>query len=329
LADPRGQGIENPELTAASTPSARIACVSIVIPVYRDADRAIALVRAMQSHRLPFGVEAEIIVVDDGSGDGSANRIEDAVRDQAVLVKLAANRGRAMARNTGAQRAKGEIILFMDCDCLPVDDDLVATHLGAWGPGVVATIGPVVGNGDGFWHRYQSAASERRARQHLAGIQFSGSSQNLMVSRAAFEACGGFDNAFHTYGFEDRDLQIRLTCLGRIVWAAGAGVKHMDLLALPPVCRKMAEAGGSAALLFSHRHPGAYRSLGYAALDTRLHRWLRPLARWLDRLIEPMARLGDRLIASRYLPYWLKSLVVKSLTGISYLVGTTRMSQIA
>jgi GT2 family glycosyltransferase len=210
-----------------------------------------------------------------------------------------------------------------------VDDDLVATHLGAWGPGVVATIGPVVGNGDGFWHRYQSAASERRARQHLAGIHFSGSSQNLMVSRAAFESCGGFDNAYHTYGFEDRDLQIRLSSLGRIAWVAGAGVQHMDSLALPLVCRKMAEAGGSASMLFSRRHPEAYRSLGYAALDSRLHGWLRPPARMLDSLIEPMARFGDKVIAKPYVPYRLKSLVVKGLTGISYLVGTTRISQLA
>jgi glycosyltransferase involved in cell wall biosynthesis len=300
-----------------------------VIPVYCDADRAIALVLALQKQRLPFGVETEIVVVDDGSGDGSANLIEEALRDHIVLVRLPANSGRAIARNTGAQRVTGEVILFMDCDCLPASDDLITTHLKAWEPGVVATIGPVIGNGDGFWHRYQSAASERRARQHAAGINFSGSSQNLMVSRAAFDSCAGFDSTYRTYGFEDRDLQLRIGRTGRIAWAAGASVRHMDQLALPLVCQKMAEAGGAAAVLFSHRHPSAYRALGYAVLDTRQHPWLRLPARLLGRLMEPMARLGGRFVENPRVPYWLKSLIVKSLTGISYLVGTTRASQLA
>lgn len=312
-----------------STSSAGVRRVSIVIPVYRDADRAIALVHALKKQRLPWGVDAEIVVVDDGSGDGSANRIEEAVRDHIVLVRIPSNSGRAIARNTGAQSVTGDAILFMDCDCLPAGDDLIATHLDAWGPGVVATVGPVTGNGVGFWHRYQSAASDRRAQQHAAGMNFSGSSQNLMVSRAAFESCAGFDSTYRTYGFEDRDLQLRIAQSGRVAWAAGGSVRHMDPLALPLICRKMAEAGGAAAVLFSCRHPSAYRALGYAALDTRQHPWLRLPARLLGRLIEPMARLGGGLVENPYAPYWLKSLIVKSLTGISYLVGTRRMSQSA
>jgi glycosyltransferase involved in cell wall biosynthesis len=313
----------------SSMRTAHVTCVSIVIPVYRDADRAIALVRELQEQQLPSGVEMEILVVDDGSDDGSTDRIEEAVRDRIVLIRLPANVGRAAARNAGAQRAKGELIYFMDCDCLPARNDLVAAHLCAWEPGVVATIGPVTGSGDGFWHRYQSAASERRSRQHAAGISFSGSSQNLMVSRAAFESCGGFDGTYQTYGFEDRDLQLRISRLGHIAWATAARVKHMDLLALPLVCQKMIEAGGSAAVLFSRRYPTAYETLGYAALDSRRHRWLWLPARLLEGLVEPLAQLGDRIIANPYVPYRLKNWTVKVATAMSYLVGTARTSRSA
>jgi GT2 family glycosyltransferase len=181
----------------------------------------------------------------------------------------------------------------------------------------------VVGN-EGFWHRYQSAASKHRARQYAEGLYFSGSSQNLMVSSAAFETCGGFDAAYRTYGFEDRDLQLRIAQYGRIAWSADASVRHMDALSMVTVSGKMIEAGGPSAVLFARRHPEAYRQLGYAALDARTHRWMRLPARLLGYLIEPMARAVDRMIAMPILPYALKSSMVKILSALSFLVGTAR-----
>lgn len=298
--------------------------VSVVIPAYRDADRAMELVTALQAQRLPPGVAMDLVVVDDGSGDGSFARMAAGIGARAEVVGLAANGGRAVARNSGARIARGDLLFFMDCDCLPVDDALIAGHLQARDAGVVATIGAVAGNGGGFWDRYQAAASRRRARQHAAGLDGSGSSQNMMVSRAAFEACGGFDRAFRTYGFEDRDLLLRLGRLGRIAWAPGAGVRHMDALALPTVCRKMAEAGGDAAVLFSERHPRAYDALGYAALDARRHRWLRLPARLAGPLAQPLARVVDRLLGVASVPYRVKSALVKGLTALAYLHGTAR-----
>jgi glycosyltransferase involved in cell wall biosynthesis len=301
--------------------------VSIVIPVYRNSARAVELVMNLRSQRLPPGASFEIIVVDDGSNDDSFERMEVVLRGHALLYGLRTNSGRSVARNAGAAKASGDVLFFMDSDCLPADDTLIAAHLAGWGHDVAASIGPVTGKGYGFWHDYQVAASKRRERQHAAGLCFSGSSQNLMVSRVAFETCGGFDDAFRTYGFEDRDVQIRVARFGRIVWAAAAGVKHMDDLTLPLVSRKMSEAGGRAALVFSQRHPAAYRALGYSALDTRLHRWQVIPAKLLQSVLEPIARIGEKIVANAIIPYPMKSLVVKVVTGISFLVGTIRTRQ--
>jgi glycosyltransferase involved in cell wall biosynthesis len=300
------------------------ATVSVVIPVFKDADRAIQLVRALQVQRTPSLTRIDIIVVDDGSGDGTADEIARHIGDEVLVLRLPINSGRAIARNTGAAAAGGDFILFMDCDCLPGDGTLIAEHLRSWTSGTVSSIGPVIGKGAGFWNHYQQAASNRRSRQHAAGIYYSGSSQNMMVDRAAFEACGAFDKSYKSYGFEDRDLLIRIATAGPIVWSSKARVWHMDALTLPLVCRKMAEAGGTASWLFSQRHPLAYRALGYEHLDARRHRWLSPFGRLIDRLILPVANRSNWLIESNYLPYLLKSYLVKILVAASYVAGTSR-----
>ncbi|WP_407354115.1 glycosyltransferase family 2 protein [Luteimonas sp. R10] len=298
--------------------------VSVVIPMYQNATSAIALVNALRNQRGPQNVETEIIVIDDGSGDDSSDRVEAAVGALATMCKLSKNHGRAAARNHAAAKANGDVILFVDCDCLPAGGDLIVQHLRRWTDGVVASIGPVQGDGRGFWHRYQSDASERRARQHAAGIDYSGSSQNMMVARWAFNKCGGFDSLYRAYGFEDRDLQIRLSALGQIAWTYGGAVRHVDALSLRTVSKKMLEAGEHSSTRFAGAHPEAYRALGYASLDVRQRSWLRLPAMLADTFCDALARLGDAFLGSRLIPYGVKRTYVRAITGISYLAGTAR-----
>ncbi|HEU0153890.1 MAG TPA: glycosyltransferase [Arenimonas sp.] len=295
--------------------------VSVVIPTYRDPLRAAALVRELRAQDLPVGVLLEIIVVDDGSGDNVARALALAVGDDAKVIDLPVNVGRSAARNAGTSEASSELIMFMDCDCLPETPRFIRAHLAAWDEGTVATIGHVVGNGEGFWHRYQSTSSLRRQRQHAAGVSYSGSSQNFMVRRTAFDACGGFDTAYRGYGFEDRDLQIRLMAHGEVRWAGDATVRHMDELCMSDVARKLAEAGGNSARIFRERHPEAYRQLGYSSLDVDWHPWLRLPATLAARMVPALARGLDRMLAKRWLPYPIASLLVRALSAASYLSG--------
>lgn len=297
--------------------------VSVIIPMYRDADRAIQLVRCLWEQQLPVGTTLEVIIVDDGSADDSCTRIQQALGHLVKLKTLSANAGRAVARNNGAALALGQLLLFLDCDCLPDGHDFIASHLSSLNSDVVSTTGSVTGRGDGFWHRYQTDASDRRRRQFMKGISFSGSSQNLMVTRAAFEGCGGFDPSYTSYGFEDRDLLIRIGNFGRVAWA-NASVKHMDHLTVSSVCRKMKEAGGTSSVYFSRSHPNAYRALGFARLDARQHFYWWLAARSAGWLIQPIARWVDAVLETTYLPYAIKKIVVKALTAFSYMHGTAR-----
>lgn len=88
--------------------------LSIIIPVYKVAR---TLSRCVESVLAQTGVQMEVILVDDGSPDDCPQLCNDwAARDSRVSVVHKANGGLSDARNTGLDKAKGEIITFVDSD---------------------------------------------------------------------------------------------------------------------------------------------------------------------------------------------------------------------
>lgn len=297
--------------------------VTVVIPVYRDATRAADAARTMCEQRLPNDLAAQVIVVDDGSGDGTYEYLQSLQLPGVDLISLPDNLGRSGARNAGAQVALGEVIVFMDCDCLPVESDWLSAHYAAYrDPAVVAATGNVIGCDGGFWSRFQAEASNRRRRQHARGQVFSGSSQNLSVRKGAFSLVDGFDIGYTEYGFEDRDLLLRLSKLGSVAWVSGATVVHRDILDMGSIAKKMRLAGGKSAERFSQRHPAAYRELSYAFFDARIHHFWRVMRRPLVALVPRFALALQSAISARALPFVIAKMLVRVVTGLAFATGS-------
>jgi glycosyltransferase involved in cell wall biosynthesis len=95
--------------------------VSVVIPLYQKVRHvAAALAVAFRSCR-QANTAFELVVVDDGSTDGSGGAVQDwaasdAAHASALRLIRQDNRGAAAARNTGWTAARGEVILFLDAD---------------------------------------------------------------------------------------------------------------------------------------------------------------------------------------------------------------------
>jgi glycosyltransferase involved in cell wall biosynthesis len=92
--------------------------VSVVIPTYNRARQTILAVENVLAQTYP---DLEIIVVDDGSTDGSGDVIERFIaqrsaKGQRILFASQPNQGASGARNTGIARAQGEYIAFLDSD---------------------------------------------------------------------------------------------------------------------------------------------------------------------------------------------------------------------
>jgi glycosyltransferase involved in cell wall biosynthesis len=86
--------------------------VSVIVPTHNRRD---SLARALRSIDAQHFRDFEIVVIDDGSSDGTAEWLQ-ANRPSASLIHLSPSAGAAAARNRGIQNATGDIIAFLDDD---------------------------------------------------------------------------------------------------------------------------------------------------------------------------------------------------------------------
>ena len=94
--------------------------LSVIVPVFNERNTVAEIVRRMRRVELP--VNREIILVDDGSSDGT-EKILAALEDSTVrLLRHPTNRGKGSAVRTGLAHARGDLVLIQDAD-LEYDPD--------------------------------------------------------------------------------------------------------------------------------------------------------------------------------------------------------------
>ena len=207
---------------------------TIVIPAWTEW----ALTRdCLASLRPTLGVHDTVVVVDNGSEDGTAAGL--AKQRWVTVITNDENRGFAAACNQGAAAATGDVVVFLNNDTLVTGrwlDSLLAPFadatVAATGPRSNMVSGPQLVQDVGYhpdragelnrftraWrddHRDEVTETER-----LVGFC-------LAVRRAAFDAIGGFDEQFGIGGCEDDDLCTRLIAAGgRLLIAHESFVHH-------------------------------------------------------------------------------------------------------
>ena len=160
----------------------RNSSISVIIPVY-NAEKYVA--EAVASIRRQRVEPLEIIIVNDGSTDGSLNIIEGLGDD--IIILNQANAGPAVARNRGMAQASGEFIAFLDADDLWSDDKLFhqLTYLLAHRDIEVVAGREKYFGGDGKWAKKLPLAEDQTAVGFKLGA--------TLIRRSAFERIGNFD----------------------------------------------------------------------------------------------------------------------------------------
>jgi glycosyltransferase involved in cell wall biosynthesis len=190
--------------------------LSVVIPALNEGHY---LRRTVEQLANTLPAASEIVVIDNGSTDGSA----DSLAETGARLLRTPRLGAAGARNWGAWNSAGKVIVFADAHVEvqpgwwePLVETLARPEVGAAGP-VVSAIGRPDARGYGYWWTrpdmdFSSQWLGARGQEPYPVPMLS--SCFIAIRRETFTTIGGFDSGLRRWGAEDSELSLRLWLLG-------------------------------------------------------------------------------------------------------------------
>ena len=252
--------------------------ISVVIPVRNAKDTLLETLGGLsrQSYPGPW----EVVVVDDGSTDGSGELAREWAEGEqrARVVDAPGGRGAAHVRNAGARAAHGDFIAFCDADDVPHDDWLSGLARAAGDADLVGGRTEYERLSDPLVLSWHPERPRDRLPEFL-GFLPTASGANAGIWRDVFETLGGFDQS--TASGEDVDLSWRAQLASfTLGFGVDAVVHYRYRPTLGGLAAQYYKYGKGNAWLFSR-----YGSAGMPAsgIVTGLRRWLM-LARGVRRL---------------------------------------------
>ena len=193
--------------------------ISFVVPAYNEELLLPACLNAIKAEIERTGCDADILVVDNASTDGTA---AVAAAIPGVRVVHEPSKGLVAARRCGFENASGVLIANIDADTL-VPQGWLGRVLAAFAqdPKLVALSGPYDYYDVPFHIRaisrmfYMIAFSTYAFNKHVLGVGSMVQGGNFIVLRDALAQAGGFSDTFQFYG-EDTDIARRMNQVGNV-----------------------------------------------------------------------------------------------------------------
>lgn len=277
--------------------------ISVVIPTFNRKNILVKVLRALDAveHAFPF----EVIVVDDGSSDGTFEEASSLAPSYELTVLRQQNSGAGAARNAGAAKARGSLLLFLDDDMI-ADPQLLIEHDRAverWD----AVVGHIPVDPSAPDSSLKTGLKQWVKSRHE---RLNGSNSPLLLSdlltgqlsvkAELFTRLGGFDEGFNaggTFGAEDTDFLYRLLVDGAQIGYVGTAISYQHYAVTPNQYIRQWAQGGRADAALVHKHPDLRNHVIAAHGGERRHRLLGSSMAFLlpDRVVDA----ASRRVASR------------------------------
>jgi glycosyltransferase involved in cell wall biosynthesis len=236
--------------------------LSIVIPTRDRRERLVATLGVLDRQRLD-GAQAEVVVVDNGSSDGTADALR--ARSGALAVSVVSERreGASFARNRALEHVRAPVVLLLGDDMVPAGDGLLAGHLALHRERPEPTYG-VLGQVrwaepvDAFM-RWLETAGFQFSFDHIAAGPVDPAaylySSHASLKTQALSDAGGFDGERFPYLMEDTELGIRLRRAGFVLDYRPELLVHHHHPQTPAAYVRRMEAIGAAARRLRELYP--------------------------------------------------------------------------
>jgi glycosyltransferase involved in cell wall biosynthesis len=262
-----------PPATPARVARAANPEVTVTIASYNRRERLTAVLRGLAAQTYP-AERFELVLVLDGSTDGSAEVARSLDLPYRMRVLEQENRGLAACRNRGGEEAEHPIVVWLDDDIVP-DPGFLSAHAAAHADGhegiVLGHYPPVDGSDDllstmvrGVWHDFFRRRSEPDHKWSY--IDFADG--NISANPRLMAEAGGWDEDFAQQTVRRQDWEFAIRLLGRGVrfedCPEASGRHHFDST-LPTALRNRRVEGHSDVVL-GQKHPSARGHLFLARL---------------------------------------------------------------
>ncbi len=270
---------------------------SVVIPTFNRLEDLRRVVAAVEEEARGFGAGVEIVVVDDGSHDGTWEWLSARAAESALSVLRQENSGPAIARNRGVEIATGDIVLFLGDDTVPQPGWLAAhleEHRLAGNADQVAVLGytsfpPEIDSPFARFINEYGAQFGYSIIEDPTEVPFNFFyTSNISLPRRILERLGGFREDFPAAAWEDIEFAYRAVGQGlRLRYQPRARTLHYHRIQPRTFCSRQRTSGLSAAI-FADLHPELGDFLG---LQRVKRRW--PMRRLRSTLLAAFVEFGE------------------------------------
>jgi len=301
---------------------------SVIIPAYNAAETIEQCLQSLLHQDVPPSVAGEIIVINDGSGDGTREILEElASLDSDIrIVHHRVNKGLASARNSGLRKASGDILFLLDSDMV-AESGYIRSHLDHYSKdadidGIVNRYIPGNEVPETKFTKYLYRNSRGAARAGVGGtvpthqVIFGCTS----IRRSIYTQIGGFDEKISVYGGEDTEYAFRIARQtdSRFIFTAKTSLRHHHYRTLEQTESLLYEYGRKSLPYLIGKYPELGQHVGLNLIGWRTDSSFSSFksAIFLSRFAEKLGRSFYEIM-----PAPLSHLAARYLLGINLLRG--------